>query len=39
MNVSMIENDPGAATMAMMKFQINGTKELEFEPSPELSQG
>lgn len=37
MNLGMIVNKPTKATLAMMKWQINGTKPLEFEPDPRLS--
>jgi NAD(P)-dependent dehydrogenase (short-subunit alcohol dehydrogenase family) len=37
MNLGMIVNKPTRATLAMMKWQINGTKPLEFEPDPRLS--
>lgn len=39
MNLAMIANKPTKATLAMMKWQINGTKPLEFRPDPRLSQG
>jgi NAD(P)-dependent dehydrogenase (short-subunit alcohol dehydrogenase family) len=38
MNAGMIINKPTQALLRMMKWQINGTKTLEFEPSPKLSE-
>lgn len=38
MNVGMISQKPSRLTLAMMRWQINGTKPLEFEPDPELSK-
>lgn len=37
MNAGMILKNPTQALLRMMKWQINGTKPLEFEPSPQLS--
>ena len=38
MNAGMIIKKPTLALLRMMKWQINGTKPLEFEPSPKLSE-
>lgn len=37
MNLRMIANKPNWVTLAMMKWQINGRKPLEFQPDPRLS--
>jgi NAD(P)-dependent dehydrogenase (short-subunit alcohol dehydrogenase family) len=37
MNVSLISAKPSKALLAVMGWQINGTKHLDFEPDPALS--
>jgi hypothetical protein len=37
MNVAMIDKKPSKGLMAVMRWQINGTTPLEFEPDPKLS--